>query len=362
MLNAEEILNNFIIYGDFVSIKNFGSGHINDTYLVNFSQDGKSVNYILRRINDYVFRNPELIVENTVKVTDHIRSKIKEKNVNDIGRRVLTLLQTKSKKYFYIDENNSTWCLLLFIENSYSINSVISTDQAYEAGKAYGKFQVYLSDFEASNCHITINDFHNLERRIKNFKQSYNRNNRRANVKDLVLKIDKNIYLVDKYLDIKKRNLPTRITHNDTKINNILFDKETNEGICIVDLDTVMPGIVLNDFGDMVRTFTSPVFEDGKDLTKVELRLEIFDALTKGFLSELKENLTQDEKDNLVLGSKIIVYEQAIRFLTDYLDGDVYYKTDYKNHNLDRAKNQLTLLDSIINQSNSMEEIVEKYS
>jgi len=364
MLNKEKILKNFMVEGEIIDVKPFGSGHINDTLLVTVKQDKKEVKYILRKINCYVFKQPELIIENTINVTNHIRQKLLEINEPDLNRKVFTLLLTKYEKYYHIDEAGDYWCLVVFIDHAYTIDSVENENQAFEAARAYGKFQKYLSDFDTSQCHITIKDFHNLSNRINAFENSINRDpkNRVISISKEILLAKKYGYLNDEFITLKGKNLLTRITHNDTKINNIMLNNKTNEGLCVIDLDTVMPGIILNDFGDMVRTFTSPALEDDKDIAMVRVRLSIFDALVKGYLTELNGYLTKDEVGNLVLGSKIIVFEQAIRFLTDYINGDVYYKTEYDIHNLNRAKNQFALLASIEEQSSEMENIIINYS
>lgn len=364
MANTEIILSKFKVYGNFIDAKPYGNGHINDTLLVRYEQSGKVEKYILRKINNYVFKEPRLIIENTLKVTTHIRQRLIDLKESDINRKVLVLIPLTDGKYFYIDKKNEYWCLLYFIEGAYTVDRVDTTAQAYEAACSYGKFQKYLSDFDTNKCYITIPNFHNLSYRINAFEEAI-----KLDIKGRVKEISKEIQTAKKYKYLKKefeklqnKNLPIRITHNDTKINNIMLHKKTNKGVCVVDLDTVMPGIILNDFGDMVRTFTSPVFEDSIKFSKVKMRLPIFDALVKGYLSELNDFLTEDEIENLVLGSKIITYEQAIRFLTDYILGDVYYKTEYDFHNLNRAKNQFELLASIEKQTNEMGKVVEKYS
>ena len=363
MERIKRILNNFNINGEFIDAKAYGSGHINDTLLVRYMLSGKQINYILRKINNFVFKEPKLIIENTINVTNHIREKLIEVNEPYINSKVLTLLGTKNGNSYYVDENDY-WCLLHFIQGAYTVDHVDNSEQAYEAAKAYGKFQKYLSDFDTSQCYITIKNFHNLSNRIKIFEEAIRLDSKKR-IEGITQEIEiakSYIFLKDEYENLKKKNLPMRITHNDTKINNIMLQNESNKGLCVVDLDTVMPGIILNDFGDMVRTFTSPALEDAKDFSKVKMRLPIFDALVKGYLEELNNYLTQDEINNLVLGSKIIVYEQAIRFLTDYIAGDVYYKVEYDIHNLNRARNQFALLSSIEEQTEQMEKVIEKYS
>ncbi len=361
--HAEQILTNFIIAGKFIEAKPFGSGHINDTLLVTFNNNDEYDKYILRRINDYVFKESKKIIENTLNVTNHIRRKLVEAKEEDINEKVLTLLKARDGNYYHVN-GNDYWCLIYFIEGAYTVDSVDSEEQAFKAAKAYGKFQKYLYDFDTTKCHITIPDFHNLSNRILAYRKTLELDSH-DRVKSALEEIELSksyMFLKEDYDILQTKNLPIRITHNDTKINNIMLHSETNEGTCVVDLDTVMPGIILNDFGDMVRTFTSAASEDAKDFSKVKMRLPIFDALVKGYLGELNDFLLEDEIENLVLGSKIIVFEQAIRFLTDYLSGDVYYKVDYDLHNLNRAENQFKLLASLVEQSDKMEKIVRKYT
>ncbi len=360
-IDYKNIVKRFNINGNFIDAKPYGSGHINDTLLVRLEGNGKKHKYILRKINKYVFKNPAMIVENTVMVTNHIRKKLIENGEKNINGKVLTLIETVNGKYSYIDNRNEHWCLMVFIENAYTVDSVETVKQAYEAAKAYGKFQKYLSDFDVSKSHIIIKDFHNLTNRLNSFDEAIKKDSVKR-----VKKISKEIELVDKFRNIENdfvnlnaKNLPLRITHNDTKINNVMLSKKTDKGICVVDLDTVMPGIILNDFGDMVRTFTSPAAEDEKDTDKVFVRMDIYKEMVKGYLSEIKNFLTGGELDNLALGAKIIVYEQAIRFLTDYIEGDVYYKTRYENHNLVRAKNQFALLKSIEKNFSELQNIIK---
>ncbi|MDX1701716.1 MAG: phosphotransferase [Melioribacteraceae bacterium] len=249
------------------------------------------------------------------------------------------------------------------MEYAFTVDHEDNEQQAFEAAKAYGKFQKYLSDFNLEDCHETIPNFHNLSNRLERFNQTLQTKSseRLEKAKLEINKVGEYKYLEDEFQNLLELNLPRRITHNDTKINNVMLDKETKEGLCVLDLDTVMPGSILDDYGDMVRSFVSRAQEDDRDYAKVEVRLNIFEAMTSGYLGELKDVLTFEEINNLVLGAKIIVYEQAIRFLTDFIEGDIYYKVDYQDHNLDRTKNQFALLASIEDKSDEMKKIVDKY-
>ncbi len=361
-INYKKIISHFKVVGNFIDAKPYGSGHINDTLLVRFEQKGKNVKYILRKINKHVFKKPGLIVENTVMVTNHIKDKLKKNKEKDLHRKVLSLIDTFDGNYSYIDTNKDYWCLILFIDDAYTVDFVETKKQAYEAAKAFGKFQKYLSDFDVLKSHVTIENFHNLSNRISNFDEALKKNpaNRVSGIEHEINLANKYRYIENDFNALQQKDIPPRITHNDTKINNVMLDSKTDEGLCVVDLDTVMPGIILNDFGDMVRTFTSPAEEDEQDTQKVFVRMDIYKEMVKGYLSALNNILTGDELNNLALGAKIIVYEQAIRFLTDYIEGDVYYKTEYPEHNLIRAKNQFALLASIEKNFDEMQNIIEK--
>lgn len=360
----ESIVNKFIISGNFVSSKPFGSGHINDTRLVTFNESGREVNYIFRMINKNVFKKPEIVVSNTLIVTKHIKVKLEQENESDILRNVVTLIQAKDGKYFYIDENNEYWSVLRFIENAYTIDFVENTEQAYQASKAFGKFTKQLIDMDISRIGETILNYHNLVSRLRTFDDAV-----QSDPAGRVDIVSDEIKAVDKNRDLQKNitallssgAIPIRIVHNDTKINNVMLDNKTGKGLAVIDLDTVMPGTVLFDFGDMIRSSTSPVEEDEADYQKVKMRINIFEAIVKGYLSELKDVLTTTEIENLVYGAEVIVYEQAVRFLTDYIMTDVYYRIAYEDHNLIRARNQFALLDSIQEHKEEMEDIVKKY-
>ncbi len=358
------IANNFNIYGDFLSSRPFGSGHINDTRLVTFTDAEKEVNYIFRKINKNVFKNPETVVNNALLVTNHIRNKLEQENENDILRNVVTLVQAKDGKYIYVDKTGGYWSVILFIKDAYTVDFINVIDQAYEASKAFGKFTKQLIDIDISKIKETIPNYHNLVSRLQTFDNSIGTH--AAGRVDLVSKeiiaVNRNRNLQENIIDLlNSGTVPLRIVHSDTKINNVMLDDETGKGLAVIDLDTVMPGTVLFDFGDMVRSFTSPVEEDEADIHKVKMQINIFEAILKGYLSELKDVLTTTEIENLVYGAEVIVYEQAVRFLTDYLMGDTYYATDYEDHNLIRARNQFALLESIQEQKEEMERIIKKY-
>ncbi len=360
----EKIISNFRVYGDFIDAKPFGNGHINDTFLTTYNQAGIEVKYILRKINKYVFKYPEIVIENTVNVISHVTEKLKAEGEKEISNNVMQLIKSKNSNFHFVDENRDYWCVVLFLENTYSIEFVEKDEQAYQAAKAFGRFQKYLVDADLNQFKETIPNFHNLKSRLLIFNNALEKGNigRIKEAREEIEKAKSYNYLSKKITSLLSKNeLPIRITHNDAKINNVLLNKETHEGQCVIDLDTIMPGTVLYDFGDMVRTFTSPFEEDEKDLSKVTICISIFEALVKGYLEELSDELTEIESTNLIYGAKVIIYEQALRFLSDYLMNDVYYKTNYLEHNLVRARTQFALLESIETKTAELESIIMKY-
>ncbi len=359
-----DIINKFQISGDFAKAETIKNGHINDTFLVTFNQAGLEVKYIIRKINKYVFNDPEIVIRNTINVIEHISNKLHEAGEKEITSRVMTLIKSKEGKYYFVDENEDYWCAILYFVNSYTVDFPEKAEQARIIAKEFGKFQKFLIDDDLSKYKPSIPEFHDVNKRILLLneaikKSSLDQLKLAENEIELALQ---NGILTEKLNDLLKNNLlPIRITHNDTKINNVLLNKDIGEAICVIDLDTVMPGTVIYDFGDLVRTAACLVAEDEEDIEKVVIRIDFFDAIAEGYLGELSALLTSTEIDHLVYGAEIIIYEQAIRFLTDYLLGDLYYRSRYHGHNLVRARNQFALLQSVQNQRDRMEEIVNRY-
>ncbi len=349
----KNICNNFKIESKVNSIIPFGSGHINDTFKV--ATENK--NYLLQRINHNIFKNVEGLTNNITKVTKHLNQKAKSQNSNV---DVLTALETINGKFIFRDNDGNYWRMFHFIENSRSYNLVESADLALEGGKSYGRFMMMLNDFPAKDLIETIPQFHDIQSRLDNFYQSVEKDYAKR-----VGGVDKEIDYVNSQAEAMKqihqlgenKLIPLRVTHNDTKINNVLFNAQ-GEGICVIDLDTVMSGYVHFDFGDAIRTFTNTADEDEKDLTKVSMNMDYFKAFTTGFMSEMKSVLTETEKETLAFSAKLMTFIIGLRFLTDYLDGDVYYKTKYPEHNLIRASVQFKLLESMEEQFEEMERIV----
>jgi hypothetical protein len=344
MYDFPYIAGKFYPEGKFYSCEPYGSGHIHETFLLIKSSGDSIKKFILQRFNNFVFKEPEKVLNNIRKITSHLKQ---SSGLQD--SLYLSMLPTFDNKYWYRDELNNYWRCFNFIEDSYTINRVEENSQAYEAARLFGTFISALSNFKPENLEITIPDFHNIKKRLDYLDQAFLSGTvkRKLAAGDEVRRTFQYYRMVANYLCILP-DIPVRVTHNDTKINNVLFSTSTGKGLCVIDLDTVMPGTVLSDFGDMVRTFANSADEDEKDLSKVFFNPGIFKEMTAGFLEGTGTILEPVEKNNLLLGGKIIIYMQAIRFLTDYLSGDPYYKTDYPDHNLVRARNQLKLLDSFL--------------
>jgi Ser/Thr protein kinase RdoA (MazF antagonist) len=346
----------FEIAGELASIAPYGSGHINDTYCAVFEIGAEQRRFILQRINRNVFKNPAALMENIQRVTGHLGAKVADEP--DGGRMVLVLIPTRDHRPFHVDGEGNYWRAYRFIENARTFDTVESTEQAYEAARAFGQFQQLLVDLPAARLHDTIPGFHDTPRRLAMFEQAL-----AADVAGRVSLAGAEIEFALARRSVAgvllDADLPERVIHNDTKFNNVMFDDATGRGICVVDLDTVMPGLVLYDFGDMVRTATSPAQEDELDLTRVTMQFPMFEALVRGYLSTAGGFLTKAERRHLAVAGKVITYEQGLRFLTDYLAGDTYYKVAREGHNLDRCRTQFKLIESIEAQEAEMVQLVE---
>jgi hypothetical protein len=361
----KNICHQFQILGDYVKSKPYGTGHINDTYVVKYNQAGTGNRYILQRINERVFAEPLKLMENIERVTKHQLFKLHQQGGLNPSRSCLQLLPTIDGKPYFLDKEGKHWRMYLFIENAETFDIIETEEQAFAAASAFANFQKSLVDLPGERLHETIFDFHNTVKRYSDLEKAigWDTYNRVESCKNEIDFAKKRSNIASVLIDLlKKGTLPERITHNDTKLNNVMIDNDTQDGICVIDLDTVMPGTVLYDFGDLVRSSTSPVAEDEKDASKVFLQLNMFKALVKGYLSEANEFLNKTERDNLVFSGKLIAYEIGLRFLTDYLNGDVYFKTGYDEHNLIRCRTQFKLVESIEENEERMSRIVEKYS
>jgi Ser/Thr protein kinase RdoA (MazF antagonist) len=363
-LDFDQIIPSFQFLGEFLDIQPFGYGHINDTYAVNFRlKDDREKQYILQRINHHVFNSPKRLMANIERVTVHLRQKIEEAGGNP-DRGTITLIPTLDGRMFYCSDEGHYWRAQLMIEGAQSYQTARDQDHYYNASKAFGTFLRLLGDFPADRLYVTIPDFHHTGKRFETFIQAVEKdvaNRAQAAKKEIEFvleRADETMILLDM---VAQGQMPERVTHNDTKFDNVMIDDETGEGICVIDLDTVMPGLAVIDFGDSVRFAANPGGEDASDLDKVCIDLAIFDRLTHGYLDATRDFLTSAEIDNMAFGSKLITFEQGIRFLTDHLNGDSYYKIHRKNQNLYRSRTQLWMVHDMEMKYEQMLQIVEKY-
>ncbi len=361
--NLSIVFQNFRIYGSLLESAPYGNGHINDTLVATVSQAGTRVRYIFQRINGRIFKDPEALMDNIVRVTSEARHQLVKASVPDDSRRALSVIPATDGKPFHKDEEGRYWRCYPFIEGARTYDIIQNPRQAYEAARAFGEFQKLVAGLEAPRLHETIPDFHNTRSRFERLKEVAAADPRgRLALADPEWKfICERECLVDVLLNLQAEGrIPERVTHNDTKLNNVMIDDATETGICVIDLDTVMPGLALYDFGDMVRTATSPAAEDETDLAKVRMQMPMFEALIRGYLSTAGSFLNDTEKSHLAFSGKLIALEIGIRFLTDHLEGDVYFKTKRPNHNLDRCRTQLALVKSIEEQEESMNALVRE--
>ncbi len=353
----------FALPGDYVAGGPYGSGHINDTFRVTYRQGRTNVRYIHQRINHEVFTNPPALMENIHRVTHHIRSKWEAAGAADVARRALTLIPTGQGEAYHQDDAGAYWRTYVFVEGA-STHDVLQTPaQAREAAFAFGRFQAQLADLPGPRLHETIPHFHDTPKRLDALQDAVARDvcGRAAGVAEerrfIFARSAETRHLLDLH---RAGRIPERVTHNDTKLNNVMLDDTTGEGLCVIDLDTVMPGLALYDFGDMMRTALSPAAEDERDVSKVVARLDFFAALVEGYLAAAGDMLTADECEHLAFSGRLITLEIGIRFLTDYLTGDRYFKIQRPDHNLDRARTQIALVKRMEAQREEMEQAVRR--
>ena len=359
----QEVCQKFRIAGEYRCFEVIDSGHINSTYKVYFYRNNELKDYIVQKVNTYVFQNPIAVMENISAVTEYVRAKIKETQ-KTAKRNVLHYAKTDEDKYYVILEDGSFWRCCRYIDGSMSLTQTNDLKIIEESGKAFGAFLGYLTDYPVQDLHIVIPHFHNTVMRYHALKDAIAVNAawRRDEVKDVIAGYEELKEIATKpYLMQCENVLPLRVTHNDTKTSNVLFDEETGVYLAAIDLDTVMPGLVAFDFGDAIRVAASTVDEDEKDLSKVALDLNKYEAFTRGFLSTLGHMLTEAEKKSLALGAIAMTTECGVRFLTDYLNGDKYFRIHYPDQNLARAKCHLTLARDMVKKLDQMQEIVNKY-
>jgi Ser/Thr protein kinase RdoA (MazF antagonist) len=359
--NLSEIFENFETESQYRRHRFIKVGHINETYLVEASRGDMPKWFIFQRINHFVFRDPERLMENFEKITRHLRSKLEKTPGSDPERETLNLVRSKAGRCCHVTPDGNYWRAYRFVGDCYIVNVAEKPEQAREAGRAFGRFQKYLADLPAVSLHETIPQFHHTPRRFARFKEVLNEDamGRAAEAQDAVAFALQRESMTSVVTDaLESGRLPLRITHNDTKINNVLFDNTTGKGLCVIDLDTTMPGSALYDFGDMVRTTTSFAAEDERDLVKVKLEMEMFKALALGYLEEAVDFLTPEEIELLVFSGRLITFTIGLRFLTDFLEGDVYFRIHRDGQNLDRARAQFALVKSMEEQEKEMDEAV----
>ena len=361
----EEAIAHFQYEGVLASEGPYGSGHINDTFLLTFDVEGEGKrNVILQRMNNEVFSDPVGLMENIVGVTSYLRKKIIDDG-GDPDRETLNVIPTVDGKDYYVDEAGDYWRSYKFITDATSYDKVEKPEHFYQSAVAFGHFQCMLADYPAETLHETIVGFHDTKARFATFKKVVE-----EDVMGRAASVEKEIQFVLEHEDVAnyfsdllaKGEIPLRVTHNDTKLNNIMIDNETGKGICVIDLDTVMPGLAMNDFGDSIRFGASTAAEDEMDLSKVSCSMELFDLYAKGFIEGCDGKLTKREIELMPMGAKTMTFECGMRFLTDYLQGDTYFKVHREGHNLDRCRTQFKLVEDMEKKWYTMQEIVNKYS
>lgn len=359
MLDLNRLATKFQINDSIKSIEPYGNGHINHTFVVNaVDLCGRNKRYILQAVNKNVFPDGRGLMSNVEKVTSYLRPMVSD------PRGVMTLVLANDGDNCYVDDEGTTWRVYDFFEDSICIERVDNNDDFYQCAYGFGMFQRQLKDFPVETLVEVIPDFHNTPKRFETFKKAVAEDvcGRAASVKDEIdfFMSEADFYSV-LYDNLAAGKLPLRVTHNDTKTNNVMLDAKTRKALCVIDLDTIMPGFSVNDFGDAIRFGANTAAEDEKDLSKVSLSLELFDVYTKGFLDGCGGGLGGDEVMLLPEGAKMMTLECGMRFLTDYLQGDTYFRTAYEGHNLDRARTQIELVKDMNVKWAEMKAIVKKY-
>ena len=361
-MELNQIAAHFQIDGRFLMAEPYGCGHINTTYCLYYDRESRPpMRVILQKINTGIFRDPDGLMRNISLVTEHIRQK--NATSPDVDRCTLTVIPTVDGKDYYRHENGDCYRAYVFVENSFSLQQVENAVQFESLAATFGEFQNQLADFDASKLVESIPNFHNTAKRYEAFEQAVKDNlaGRADTVKDEIAfararKDDASLLVKE----LEAGNLPLRVTHNDTKLNNVLYDADSQKAVCVIDLDTVMPGLVHYDFGDSIRFGASTAAEDEKDLSKVEMDLNLFEAYARGFLASCGKALTEKEIAYLPFSAKLMTYECGIRFLSDYLNGDTYFKIHYPDQNLDRCRTQFKLVADMEEKMDAMQEIIRR--
>jgi len=363
-LTIFDVCASFDVGGKYVGCRELSTGNINSTYQVEYLRDGEKKFYIVQRINTHVFHKPIELMDNIVRVTKYVHDKIKDDGFST-KKFVLHVFKTKEgDKPYFVDDEGGYWRCYRYIPNSETFDSCDDLEKIKRVGQAFGRFEKYLDGFDAASLHIPLPDFHNTPKRFDALQVAINADvcGRASKLKpelDRLFALKEEACLLQKHLD--NGDIPLRVTHNDTKCNNVAFDKNTGEALAVLDLDTVMPGAVAYDFGDAIRFIANTREEDDPDVDNVGLDLNKYEAFTAGFIGEMKNSLTDLEKETINLGVLTMTVELAVRFMTDYLNGDIYFKTRYPGHNFVRARNQLALAEDVYKKRNEMQIILDKY-
>lgn len=360
----DEAIGQFRYEGVLIDERPYGSGHINDTYLLTFEiAEMGTIKVILQRMNKNIFTKPIELMENILNVTSYLRKKIIENGGNP-DRETLNVIRTVDNMPYFVDSEGEYWRSYKFITDATSYDQVESPEDFYQSAVAFGNFQRLLAEYPAETLHETIEGFHDTKARFQIFKKAVEDDvcGRAASVQKEIQFVLEHEHLANVFADLlEKKEIPLRVTHNDTKLNNIMIDNKTRKGICVIDLDTVMPGLAMNDFGDSIRFGASTATEDEQDLSKVSCDMELFDLYAKGFIEGCGGKLTEKEIDLMPTGAMVMTFECGMRFLTDYLQGDTYFKIHRENHNLDRCRTQFKLVKDMEAKWDTMREIIDKY-
>ncbi len=362
--DARELLSHFAIDGDVVTAIPYGNGHINDTKYVVVKKNGIRHEYILQKINKNVFKNPAELMENYDSVTSYLREIIKKMG-GDPERETLSVIKTKDGANYHKDSEGEYWRLVNFVTDSMSYDKVERPEQFYDSAVSFGNFQYLLKDYPAETLHETIKNFHNTPDRYRQLMEAVERD-----VCGRLSEVEAEVEFCKARREFAgtleaahaEGRLPLKVTHNDTKLNNILFDKNTGKALCVCDLDTIMPGYSVNDFGDSIRFGATTALEDEADLSKVNFDISLYELYVKGFIEGAKGGLSEGELELLPIGAMMMTFECGMRFLTDYLSGDTYFRISREKHNLDRARNQFKLVSDMEKALPEMRAIVKKYS
>lgn len=360
-MTIEELVKKFNVNGEVIDVSYCDTGNINRTLIISIMENKEVKKYILQKINTTVFNEPYLLMKNIESVTNYCKNYLKEHN-EDFTRGTLSVIKTKNDSNIYRTEKDEYYRMYNFVDNARTYDNAKNSQMIYNVGKAFGRFVHMLDGYPIDGLYETIPNFHNTNVRYNDFITSIRKDpcNRVKNVqKEINFILERKDQLGIIVEQINCGNIPIRVTHNDTKINNVLIDIETNEAVCVIDLDTVMPGSALYDFGDAIRSGASLTVEDDTNLNNIGINLEYFESFTNAYLTETKEILTKTEIDYLAFSCILLTLELSMRFLTDYINGDTYFKCNYSNHNLDRCRNQIALAKDMEEKYTLMDSIVK---